>query len=79
MIELTKPQKVQNDTRNSPLIIKLTIFLLCTAAVCIYVITVGAERPVNSCILESLRATSTWDQMHRSAKRYDQKQGDKQS
>lgn len=26
---------------------------------CIYVITVGADRPVNSCILESLRATST--------------------
>ena len=27
-----------------------------------YVITVGAERPVYSCIFESLSATSTWDE-----------------
>lgn len=41
---------------------QLTI-LLSLYSLCIYVITVGADRPVNSCILESLRATSTCKKM----------------
>jgi hypothetical protein len=41
----------------------------------IYVMTVGAERPVYSCILESLSATSTWDETQISKRSFTEAQG----